>query len=187
MAEVINVEHLAIHGGVLRVPEGCTELTGSLAGRHTCLHTVLFPESLCVLGNDVFTGSSKLKNVKLPPYLQTIGSHAFSGCEGLERIVIPSGVKRVTFGAFGACLSLEGVCIKNGVESIEDESFADCWSLQRVVLPQSVKWISDTAFKNSRPTMGKMDFRIYAEPSSYAAEYAVKHDITYIPTMDANL
>ncbi len=65
--------------------------------------------------------------------VKTIGEDAFSGRTKLSCVHIPQGVQRIEGGAFGGCKNLTSVTIANSVNYIAWTLFDDCPSLKEII------------------------------------------------------
>ena len=111
--------------------------------------TASFPDAESAIlfseGDNVFNGSTKLKQVTIGSAVTKIGKHTFENT-GLERITIPGTVKSIDESAFANCPNLREVIIGNGVREISADAFANCPNLVRVEIPASVGILDETAF-----------------------------------------
>jgi len=111
-----------IAGGVLRVPEGVTEIEAHTFAGVAGVTTVLLPSTVRVIGDYAFRRMHDLQVVDLASVeeigafafcqcpaladvrpsqrLASIGKFAFSGCKALRRFYLPASVRHVEFGAF---------------------------------------------------------------------------------------
>ena len=78
----------------------------------------------------------------------SIGDQAFSGCSKLLFITIPNTVTSIGYRAFCNCGSLSSITIPNSVTSIENDAFFGCGSLTSIVIPQSVTHIGTGILSN---------------------------------------
>uniref|UniRef100_A0A6V2MUS5 Uncharacterized protein n=1 Tax=Ditylum brightwellii TaxID=49249 RepID=A0A6V2MUS5_9STRA len=99
------------------------------------LTSILIPEGVEVMGNDVFMGCAKLVEVEFPSTLKRIGNYSFCECQSLRMIRVPEGVEEVGGGAFYSCVKLEEVELPYSLKNIGEGAFEYCESLTRVTLP----------------------------------------------------
>lgn len=89
------------------------------------LETVVLSKSLRVIGDSAFSYCVKLQNIKLPDSLESIGENAFENCTSLYFIVIPPKVKHIGEGVFRGCNNLSNVISLSPFYEVEDEALYD--------------------------------------------------------------
>ena len=100
-----------------------------------------------VIGNNMFSGLSILRNVTLPRGLRRIEHNAFSSCSNLEDVYFTGrDLRSIGDGAFRSCYRLSRINLPDGLESIGDECFYGCSNLRRIDLPYTLQSIGDEAF-----------------------------------------
>ena len=143
--------------------------------RCSSLTTITIPDSVTVIGYDVFTACSSLQEFSgkfasedgrcliingelnsfapagltsytIPDSVTWIRSHAFSNCSSLTSITIPDSVTWIGEYTFYDCSSLISITIPDSVPSIEKYAFNGCTSLTSVTIGDSVTSIGDNAF-----------------------------------------
>lgn len=82
------------------------------------LTTVTFSDSIEVIGNGAFSGSTKLNSVTFPPSLTTIRRSAFSGCSSIISLELPEGVETLDIYAFSNMINLESLMLPNTLKSV---------------------------------------------------------------------
>ena len=90
---------------------------------------VIIPESVIVIGDDIFTDCKNLKTVSLPKYIEEIKPYTFSGCKRLYSVTIPDSVCYVGEKAFEGCTSLTSLELPDSVKEIKDTAFLKCENL----------------------------------------------------------
>ena len=100
-----------------------------------------------------------------------IVSNAYYDCWNETVIVIPGSIKTIGQSAFFWNTSLKRVYILDGVKSIGRRCFDCCKAMEFMVIPSSVTEIGEDALEGT----------IYAEPGSYAANYAISNGYDYQP------
>ena len=108
------------------------------------LESITIGQGVTIIGSTAFSECYSLKNVVIPDSVQTIGDCAFS-CSGIETVTIGSGIKTIADEAFGAT-HLKSIVIPSSVEIIDRNAFADCEQLEEVVIGDGVKRIEQWAF-----------------------------------------
>lgn len=120
---------------------------GSAFRRNNELTSIVIPEGVTQLSNQVFQNCSNLVSVSLPEGLTEIPLAAFCGCTGLCEVNIPSTVTLVDYQAFMECSSLKTIRIPEGALEIGRYAFDDCSGLESVSLPAGLTTIGDSAFE----------------------------------------
>lgn len=116
------------------------------------VETVVIPNTVQVLGEDVFAGCKKLKKVVFSDAVLVIPDGGefdgfFSGCEELEEVVLPKYLEELQRGVFHWCTGLKSIVLPNTLKYIGSQAFAECRSLTNISLPDSVEEIADRAFR----------------------------------------
>ncbi|MBQ7115690.1 MAG: leucine-rich repeat domain-containing protein, partial [Clostridia bacterium] len=109
----------------------------------TKLKEVEFGAGIKTIGNEAFRNCTSLLTVNLPDSLEEMvhysyDSGVFEGCTSLKSVVIGDGLKTVSARVFFGCTSLENVVFGKNVEIIGYSAFGDCNNLKEVVLPDSL-------------------------------------------------
>lgn len=144
-----------------------TEIGGEVFKDNKNIGTLIFPDSVKYLRNEVCYGCTNLKEVQLPAGLTVIPDYAFEACSSLTSINFPvtlkeirmkalSGTALTTFVApealqsiwsyaFEGCNALSEVELKN-VRSLGDGAFRYCPELQSVTLLDTLTELGDDMF-----------------------------------------
>lgn len=112
------------------------------------LTTVVLPETITELGEEVFSGCESLNEVEIPRGVSVIPKGSFKGCNNLKKIIIPDTVVEIGDESFWGCAQLSEVIIPEGLNTISKSLFEGCENLVNVVLPSTLTRIERAAFKN---------------------------------------
>lgn len=100
--------------GVLKIPEGVTEIGESAFAFCSGLTGVIIPESVTRIGFMAFHFCSGLTSVTIPKHTTYIDESAFFMCANLTRVVIPESVSEIADGAFSGCTALSEIQVDAG-------------------------------------------------------------------------
>ena len=125
--------------------------TSNMYGFAQChyLTNVLLPDTLGIIGNNVFNNCNKLTSIDLKN-VTTIGSYAFNDCNSLSNIDLKN---ITTIGGYGfsGCTSLSSVDLSS-VTSIGRFGFNGCTALTGSISSTNITSIDYGAFKNTAIT-----------------------------------
>ena len=76
-----------------------------------------------------------------------IGSYMFSGLSKLEQIKTPQNVIAIYRSAFGGCINLKEFIFTDKIRSISADAFVNCQSITSITIPSNITTIGDYAFK----------------------------------------
>ena len=124
----------------ITLPEGLTSI-GDWAFNQCGLTSVVIPESLKFLGEDVFI-LSLLERVEILAPLDTIPSGTFYSCKNLKEVVLPNTVKVLGDKSFYECESLQSIFIPASVETITAETFNGSYSLTEFIVDEENPWFT---------------------------------------------
>ena len=124
----------------LVLPEGMTEIPGSLCEDCRQLRKVVLPSTIKRIDVGAFNGCRKLEEINLPDGLEEIADNVFQGCHALRDIILPPGLKRLSPELFDNS-GLKSIELPNGLESIGYWAFYACNSLKSLEIPSSVREI----------------------------------------------
>ena len=102
------------------------------------LTSYTIPDSVTLIGDDVFYSCDSLTSVTIPDSVTSIGANAFRGCTSLTSITIPNKVTSIGNNTFYDCFSLTSVTIPNSVTTIRNNVFHGCRNLKTLTIPESV-------------------------------------------------
>jgi len=104
---------------------------------------VIIGDGVSAIGNEAFSGCSKMTSVVIGNSVTVIGYSAFSSCSSLASVTIPNSVTDIGAGAFSDCSSLSSVTIGSSVTNIGGSAFRHCGSLTEIVnyqkIPQKIQ------------------------------------------------
>lgn len=125
-----------------------TTLSGGLTIPASIIHNGV-TYTVTSISQKSFFYYKKITSVVFPNTLKIIGSQAFGGCTGLTGVlIIPSSVKTIESQAFGGCIGLTGLVLQEGIEKIEDQAFGGCTGMRGdLTLPSTLRSVTN-AFWN---------------------------------------
>ena len=181
------------------LPKSLTSIGGYAFSGCTNLKSVNLVEGITEISSHGFAECISMNNLILPDSLETVGEYAFYKCSGLRSINMGIGLKAVKRYAFYGCHGITDLSFGGNVEEISDYAFAECINLNSVSLPSKLKTIGKAAFANCvnvselnvpNPVIsigddafnGLDDLTFYCSINSYAATYAIDHNIPIIDT-----
>ena len=112
-------------GTRLTVREKTSYISGSAFKDQPGLLSVILPEGIPSINNDLFSGCTGLESVSIPRSVTIIKWNAFKDCTSLSSITIPEKVSLMGGDAFEGCSNLKEVKCKAAVPPVCD---ADCFS-----------------------------------------------------------
>jgi len=95
--------------------------------------TVIIPDSVMTIGENVFLNAINLTSVVIPPSVVRIENHAFDGCVNLRQVDIPKSVGYIGDGAFKNS-GLTELCINADLSYIGNEAFMSCCNLETLTI-----------------------------------------------------
>lgn len=95
--------------------------------------------------------------VSIPDSVKVIGPEVFKGLSSVEGVQIPNSVSVIGEGAFEGCVNLTSFSGAEGVRQIRDRAFAGC-PIKTVTIPASVEQIGLRAFDNEKIKDGVIYF-----------------------------
>lgn len=138
----------------IRLPEGLEEIAMS-AFQNSKLTSIVIPDSVSVMGQGTFTGSSKLTSVKLPAGMKEIPTAMFNAGSSTDmkmaEIVIPEGIEKIGEYAFSG-VHVEKLTLPSTLKEIGNSAF---WNhqLEELEIPGSVTAIGEYAFRISQESL----------------------------------
>ncbi|MGI6206373.1 MAG: leucine-rich repeat domain-containing protein [Anaerovoracaceae bacterium] len=90
------------------------------------------------IGENAFSGCTKLRWVKLPDSVETIRNSAFKNCTELKEAELSAALESIGAFAFSGCVNLRSVTISDHVKRMEINSFKGCRKLTEIKVKSSV-------------------------------------------------
>ena len=112
------------------------------------------PVGVTSIGDDAFSGCSRLSSVEIPESVTSIGRGAFKGCSGLTSVEIPESVTSIGRGAFKGCSKLTSVKIPSSVTSIGNSAFRECSGLTSVTFRDTSEWYVTESYVDAAKKAG---------------------------------
>lgn len=120
-----------------------TVFQGSALTTLTELH---YFTALTSIGDDAFSGCSKLTDVQLPKSITSIGARAFKDCAKISTLVLPDALTSIGEEAFSGCRMLKNVELPHGIHALPSRAFSGCAAISALELPCAIAGIGDEAF-----------------------------------------
>lgn len=182
-------------GGDVVIPDGVTEIDGSVFADREDLTGVVIPNGVTDIGPWAFKGCTSLQRVVIPESVTEFGSEAFYGTPWLKRlgefaavngvllryqgpggqVILPKGITKIAPRAFIMCTTITGVVLPDGVASIGSQAFIFCDELTSVTIPSSATSIADSIIDDFS------DVTVYGTTGSEAERYCAEREIPFIP------
>ncbi len=124
---------------------------------NTRIKEVTIPETVTIAGNRVFENCTELTRVTMSSSQKTIPSRTFSGCINLRIIQIPYGVTSIGSAAFNGCTGLTYIEIPDSVTTIGTEAFQNCSSLSDIQVSRNLRSLGFHAFRGTGCFSGLTD------------------------------
>ena len=125
-------------GTNIEIKEGTKSVVGSAFYEFTELSSIIFPNSLEVIGDYSFSHCFNLTDIVIPSGVYKVGSGAFYDCSSLSFVEIGNGVKTICDYAFGWCPNLTTVrCLAEIVPDANADTFDDSFEKAILYVPAS--------------------------------------------------
>ena len=76
-------------------------------------------------------------SVTIPANVQAIGDEAFSGCTKLESVTIPNSITKIERNAFRGCTGLTTISLPASISQLVDNPFSSCTNLTTLIVDSS--------------------------------------------------
>ena len=134
---------------VVDIPEGVKEIEKKAFQNNKRIEKVIFPNTLCYIGQYAFDGCTNLMKVKMSYRLRSMAFGAFRNCQNLQSVDLSNTELEILDGSvFQACTSLTEAILPDGVKVIGREAFAKCTYLGTIYLPEGLTTIQLNAFQD---------------------------------------
>ena len=133
-----------------QIPEGTRFIGDDAFSGCTRLVSVTMPSSVIGIGEGAFSWCESLSVAILSPSVARIGERAFSYCESLTMVTLPTSLKEIEQFAFNGCVSLTSVSIPEGATTIGAYAFSGCKVLTTVTFPSTMEKVEEKAFSECR-------------------------------------
>lgn len=115
------------------------------------LKSVVLPEGITKIADDVFFAAHDLETVQMPSTITSWGEAVFAGCTKLKTFFLPDFMTEIPRSTFDGCSSLTNIELSDKITSIGEKAFAFCENIKTIKIPASVKTIDESAFWNCNP------------------------------------
>ena len=127
-------------GANVVVPAGCTKTANGVFAEAPVV-SVTIPDSVTEIGENLFSASETIQEVKLSENVTELKPFTFAGCSALKKVSFSTKITSFPEGLFFGCSSLTEIPFRNGMEALENDVFRDCEKISSIQIPDSVKII----------------------------------------------
>lgn len=130
----------------IELPSTIQEFGPNLFAKDTFLASVKLNFDYDEIPEGMFLNCGSLTSLTpLPDQVTSIGDDAFSGCSRLSELNFPSSLKRIGESAF-VHTALETVNLPEGLEEIGKSAFRNCTALKKIALPSTLTSLGEASF-----------------------------------------
>jgi len=136
------------------IPAQLTTATGAFQG-NTNLTTIIFPQTLRVIGDKALGGCSNLVKADLPNSVEKIYKYGFNTSAKLQMSSLPGNLKYIGDAAFNGCPKVTFSSLPSGLITLGDNlasagngAFKGCTSISISTIPAGVTFIGQDAFRD---------------------------------------
>ena len=148
LSDYINPEQLPQKMAINGVIQDTITRYISLAAGESVVINLYFKDITTINSKDLFAGCTYITSVILPDGMCAVGENMFNRCWNLEVVGLPYSIENLGKKCFYDCRSLVNVSIPcDGVTKIGDNAFEDCINLAHMVLPGSITTLGRNIFK----------------------------------------
>jgi len=101
---------------------------------------------ITTIGEEAFSGCTRLSALKFPKKLTSIKDGAFKNCTALRTLTLPSNLKEIGDNAFEGCKNLAAPTFPDGLLHIGSHAFSGCQAFKDVILPSSLQELGEGTF-----------------------------------------
>ncbi len=142
------IQHIDSSISTLIIPDSIVKIREQ-AFSHTNIEEITIPSTIIELGNYLFWGCKKLKEVHILCEIETLPDHIFAYCSSLTTFIVPASVKVIGNDSFYHCTNLVELSLNQGLRIIENRAFEECINLTELIIPESIERIGDmNAYNN---------------------------------------
>ena len=153
----------------VQLPSSVREIVGWAFCQCPNLTRINLPESLCVLGESVFSGTA-LESIVLPVGLTRIEADTFHGCTNLVEVLIPSGVESMGRSAFYHCTGLKKVEFPSSFKKFDAQDYLEShWAFGGCRNLEEVRF--NGAVPSGFSTSGLQNYGKIFYPKAHAADW----------------
>ncbi|MGN1203377.1 MAG: leucine-rich repeat protein, partial [Eubacterium sp.] len=107
--------------------------------------TITLPETVVSIGDNAFSGLTKLKSTKIPDNATTLSATAFNNCN-IEAISFGNGIKTIPDYMFKDNKTLKYIDF-GSVHTIGKGAFQSCTALEEIDIPYFTRTVGESAFE----------------------------------------
>lgn len=130
----------------IKIPSDITEISDGIFSNFKNLTSVILPESLIRISNNLFEGCTALREINLENVVN-IGERAFKGCTALKQINLDN-VNAIGEEAFCGCSALSNVKFGSKIGYLCNAVFCGCSAIEELDIPKNISYIGCECFKD---------------------------------------
>lgn len=137
------------------LPSTVSQLSDGAFKESQLISADLSQTDLTDLAIDLFSGCTKLTDVKLPKNLSHVYENVFLNCTNLKKVDFGESLENIPDAMFEGCINLTDIILPENLKTIGDKAFNNCKALD-ISIPSTVTSIGDYAFSNTNLTSVKI-------------------------------
>ncbi len=163
----------------LVIPEGVVKIKDEIFWENKDIESVVFPDSLKVIGSNAFRNCSNLKKVTFgkDSQLEIIKYVAFANTI-IEEFISPSTLQVIERATFSGCSKLKVFSFPKSFKKLEDETFKGCSNLATIYIDDLGSYCNIEFEYNSNP-LG-FAYNVYVNGNLIKGTLAFPDEITKI-------